>query len=220
MIAWAIAAVVYVVALALPVVWLPYDQLGIRRFVSPEIAPGMTVSQIFEMTGNGLQGVRLSPTAVGQVSGNVRLELHDLTGHGDTLIRSATVPAASLVRSPTYLFEFPPIGDSKDRPYRLDVVSEDASGPHGVALQATRGAGYGGGAMVINDIGRWADLAFEVDAPAPSGLRALVGAGAGWRAARGVVVVVLFAVIWALLGVLFRALSGLWDDTGIRAGAG
>ena len=132
----------------------------------------MTVSQTFVMTAPTFHAIEFRPAPPDHpVSGSVRLELHDLTGHGDRVVRAVDVPAATVAAAPTYRFEFEPVNGSKDAPYRFDVTSP---APTGLTLWATRGEGYPEGALAINDISRWADLAFEVDAPVPTRWSAIV----------------------------------------------
>jgi hypothetical protein len=199
---------VYVVVLATPVVRLPSDRLGARRFQTPEITSGLRISQTFEMPAAGLHAVEFLAVAVGSASGDVRLEVHDLTGHGDVVVRSASVPAADLVRMHSYRFEFPPIASPSNTPYSLDLVSSDTHQAQGVALWATKGVRYAGGAMLINGVPRWADLAFKTYAPAPSRWRMLMS----MPASRKYLAIGGFAANWIMLAVVFRALTVVTND--------
>lgn len=202
--AWFTLGAVGVMALAMPSVRLPSDDLGLRRFQTPELASGIRLSQTFQMTADGFHAIELSAAAVGTpVIGTIRLELHDLTGHGDALLGAADVSASDLVRAPSYRFEFLPIPTSKNTPYRVDVVSSDTQNAEGVALWATKGERYAGGAMLINDIPRWADLAFKTYAPAPSRWRALMN----MPSPRRQIVVTAIGANWILLGLIVGALS-------------
>ena len=162
------AAVLFVVVAALAGVGQTLgetgDRLGIRRFVAPEIVPEWRVAQRFKMKTGGLRAVTIQPAVVGSPEGRVRLELRSMTPHAARVFRSAEVSAAELARTDTYRFEFAPIPDSRDVFYQLAVVSSPDAPSRGVALRATRGERLAGGALFINDVERWADLAFETDA--------------------------------------------------------
>lgn len=210
---WVIVGVVYLVALALPTAWLPSDDLGLRRFRTPEITTGMPLAQTFEMTADGLQAIEFYATPTRErVSGDIRLELWDVTGGPDRLVRSAEVEAADLVSAFSYRFEFPPVLDSNNRIYRLDLITSGASPAQGVALLATKGERYAGGTLLVNGMIRWADLAFETYAPAPSGLALLLATGRSVPS-RGHFVLAAFAANWIALGVLLHAFSRMSDDT-------
>jgi hypothetical protein len=118
-------------------------------------------------------------------------------------VHAADVKAADLIRASTFRFEFQPIIDSKNTPYRFDLTSSAENEAEGVALWATRGDRYGDGAMHVNDVPRWADLAFETFAPTPSRWRML----SVLPSPRGNVAVTAFAIGWLVLGVMFRILS-------------
>ena len=206
-IAWMMIGVVHLVAFSLPAVQLPGDAAGWRHFQTPEIAPDAAIGQTFEMTADGLSAIEFSAVAVApRVSGDVRIELHDLTGHGDRVVHTAVVPASDLVRARSYRFEFPPVPESGQTLYGLRLA---AQGGTGVALVATRGERYLPGAMSINDMPRWADLAFRTYAPAPSRWEMLVAMGASSRLARGWVIVGLLAVTWVLVGGVLRVILRL-----------
>src|SRR5262245_13157868 len=99
--------------LAVPTVDLPHDERGrLRAFVSPEITGDIRVSQSFQMTGPQLQGFDFQPATVGPASGDIALELHDITGHGDELLRGGHVRADQLVQVSRYRFTFAPIAES------------------------------------------------------------------------------------------------------------
>jgi len=199
--------------LATPVVRLPSDELGLlRKFPSPEINPDIRLSQTFDMTADGLRAVEFSAVAIGQVSGEIRLELHDITGHEDRLIRSADVGAADVVGVEPYRFDFSPVADSKDRVFRLDLTASSASPAEGVAVWATKGERYSGGTMLVNDNPRWADMAFRVYAQVPTGLQLLAARSLGSGSSRGQVVLGALTASWIALGVFLSAFSGMPDD--------
>lgn len=212
---WCLVPVVFVLMLAAPSVRPPGDGLGIRRFQTPSLVPDLRLGQTFTMDSNGLHAIDFRPAAVSDnVSGNVRVSLYDVTLERGPrpLVRSAEISAADLVNGPSYRFEFPPILDSQYRKYRLELSSE-TSPAEGVALWATKGERYEEGAMRINDADRWADLAFQTHAPAPSIWRLLMTLRQT-NPVRAYVVVAALAATWLLLGVALRGLVGMADEAG------
>ena len=207
-VAWWGVPVVVAALLATSSVTLPGDNLGFRRFQTPQLGPGMVVGQTFYMTGHGLHAVEVFPVAVGErVSGSVPFELYDVTGDRVTRVYEAVVSADRLIQSPSYRLEFPPIGNSADRSYRFDIAPAQAEG---IAFWATKGERYAGGSMHINNQSRWADLAFLADAPAPSIWRLLMTLRET-HPVRGNIVIGSVAAIWLLLGLLLRGITGTPD---------
>ena len=203
-VAWLGVAAVFVLLMAAPSVTLPGDDIGLRRFQTPQLGPGVLLGQTFSMPGDGLSAVEVFPVAVGeQVSGFVRFVLYDMTEGRPTRVRGAVVAADSLVQTPSYRFEFPPIGDSADHSYQLDIMPELAEG---VAFWATKGERYAAGSLRINNQDRWADLGFRAHAPAPSGWRLFMTLREE-RPARAHVVGGSIMAIWLLLGVVIRELG-------------
>jgi len=212
--AWVVVGIVFVGALTVAGGSLPSDDLGLRRFQTPEIATTATPSQTFTMTADGFHAIELFPTSTdGAVSGDVRLELHD--GPASRLMRRADVRAADLVETPTYRFEFAPLQDSEGKRYRLDVLASEVNPPTGVALLATKGARYAGGTMLLNGRERWADLAFRTFAPAEqSGWSRLMVMSAGKSGlSRGHVILAALIAYWMAIGVVLRTLWRLPHDT-------
>ena len=210
--AWVIVGAGYLVALAVPSAMLPSDTLGLRRFPTPAITSDMPLAQTFEMTADGLHAIDVHATSPdGAVSGVVQLALWDVTGGEDRLVRSEDVGAVDLAGAAPYRFTFPPIADSNSRLYRLEFLSSPASPAHGVALLATKGERYAGGSLLIRGEPRWADLAFEAHAPAPSGWVRLMSRGASWVPMKGYVVLVAFGANWIALGVLLQAIAWMPD---------
>lgn len=210
--------VVYTLLLAAPSVTLPGDDLGIRRFQTPAVGPYMRLGQTFTMTADGLRAIEVFPVPVGgRVSGNVRFDLYEVydlgSEHRATLVRSAEIPAEELVKASSYRFEFAPIVDSEDRTYRLDFT---ASPGESIAFWATKGKRYDRGTMHANGRDRWADLAFQVDAPAPSvwgGLMTLRET----NPVRASLVIAAFLALWFLLGLVLRGIAAIPDDAaGLR----
>ena len=205
--AWGLVPLAYILFLATPSVSLPGDNLGIRGFQTPALSPGTRLGQTFSMTGDGLTAVEIFPVAAGgQPSGTVRFDLYEVAANRVlTPMRRAEVPAEDVVRDPSYRFEFAPVPESKDRSYRLDLSAPE---PVGVALWATRGDRYDGGSMHVNGRTRWAELAFQVHAPAPSVWSRLLTLR-DRSPVRAYVVLAASAGIWLLLGVALRLLTSI-----------
>jgi len=216
--AWLIAGAFSLAVLATPIVRLPSDDVGLlRRFTSPEIVPGIRLSQTFEMTADGLRAVEVWPIVVGQVSGDIMMELFDVTENDDRLMRIFRARAADVAAADPYRFEFTPIPDSENRVYQLDVTTSSTNRASGIAIWATKGERYAGGSMLVNGVPRWADVAFRADAPVPSGLQLLTAVAVGSGLSRGHVVLAALAASWIALGVFLRAFTRMSDDS--REGA-
>jgi hypothetical protein len=203
-IARAVIAASMLVALTMPSVRLAGDRLGIRRFRTPPITSTVHLSQTFQMSADGLEAVEIRPTQSGpSVSGIIVLSMTEIGAGGERQIASARVQAADLVRQRRYRFAFERVPRSRSRVYRLDLASSDASPADGVGVWATRGERYDRGAMLINGVERWADIAFEAKAPAPPVWRALFAAGP--LGVRGVIVMsALATTCLALAALLIR----------------
>lgn len=214
---WAVAAwlgvpVVVVALLAVPSVSLPGDDLGLRRFQTPQLDPGVLIGQTFSMPGDGLSAVEVFPAATGErVSGSVLFLLYDVSEGPPMRVRGGVVTVDQLLQSSSYRFEFPPIGDSADHRYRLNIETARAEG---VTFWATKGERYAGGSLRINGHERWADLGFRAHAPAPSIGRLLTTLREA-HPVRGSVVIGAIAAIWLLLGLVIRELAGMEDTTGL-----
>jgi hypothetical protein len=141
---------------------LPADDLGLRRFQVP-VTPEMTVSQTFAMTADGLHAVEFQPQAVTDApSGTLTYEL---TEEGSGVVRHGSIPVVRALSASPYIVEFEPIDDSKDSVYRFDLSSSASEPASGIAVWATKGERYRGGALQINGRDRWADLGFKALAP-------------------------------------------------------
>ena len=203
-VAWFGVPVVFAVLLAAPSVTLPADDIGLRRFQTPELGPDVQLGQTFNMPADGLHAIEVFPVAVGDpVSGFVRFVLYDVTEGRAIRLRGTVVSTDSLVQAPLFQFEFPPIGDSADHSYQLDIMSESAAG---VAFWATKGERYAAGSLRINNQDRWADLGFRAHAPAPS-VWGLFMTLREERPARAHVVSGSLIVMWLLLGFVIRELA-------------
>ncbi len=153
--------------LAMPSTPLPGDNLGIRRFRTPPLGSDVRLGQSFRMPVDGLRAIDVLPVANGtRPSGDILFELYEVShDEGEkpaVRVRSTEVLSEDLMKQAVYRFEFPPILDSKDRAYRLDLVASPASG---IAFWATRGERYAEGSMHVNGRPRWADLVFQAHAP-------------------------------------------------------
>ena len=205
---WFGVPMVFAALLATPSVGLPGDSLGLRRFQTPQLSPGILLGQTFTMPGDGLYAVEVLPVAVGeQVSGSVSFVLYDVTGGGATRVRGAAVTADSAIKLPSYRFEFPPITDSADHSYLLDIAPAQAEG---VAFWATKGERYADGSLRVNSQNRWADLGFRAYAPAPS-IGQLLMTIREDHPVRGYIVMGACTAIWILLGLLVRAIAEMSD---------
>ncbi len=172
------------------------DRLGVRRFSTPAIAPGWQVSERFQMNTAGLRAITIRPALVGKPTGRVRFELRSVTPYASA-VRVAEVAAAEMARDDTYRFEFAPIADSREVAYQLDVLSSPEAPSAGVALWATRGERLADGVLLINDVERWGELAFETDAT-----------GRAWADAKAWLVLGVLAIAWVALVLLWREIIG------------
>jgi hypothetical protein len=200
-----IIGVAIVAALAVPPARLPSDESGLRRFPI-EIDASVTVSQTFIITTADFYAIELGAASTGEpVSGDLRFEIYDVTD-GGRLLRRVDAPATDVVREQTYRFEFPPIpGESSDQIYRLDVRASPSRPAQHVALWATKGEGYGGGALLINGRERWADLTFATFAPAGRSIWRRLGDASVEQPGLAPLVIGALAVYWVALGIVLRA---------------
>jgi hypothetical protein len=203
-VAWLGVPVMFAVLLAAPSVTLPGDDVGLRRFQTPQLDPGVLLGQTFSMPGDGLHAIEVFPVSVRErVSGFVRFVLYDVTEGPSTRVRGAVVATDSLMQAPSFRFEFPPISDSADHSYQLDIAPTSADG---VAFWATQGERYAAGNLRINGQDRWADLAFQTYAPTPSIWQLLMTLWDG-HPVRGLVVIGAFGSIWLLLGFALQGMA-------------
>jgi hypothetical protein len=211
--AWWILPMLFAVLLTAPSVALPGDDLGLRGFQTPPLEPNMRLGQSFVMTADGLHAVEVFPVAAGgRAHGRVRFELYQIENDGrEVLMRQAEVPVEDLMRASLYSFEFAPILGSKDRMYRFDLV---AAVPERVTFWATHGARYEGGTMHANGRARWADMAFRVQAPAPSVGRRLMTLRET-NPLRAYLLIVASLAIWLLLGFVLSAMKAIPDEAAL-----
>ena len=163
------------------------DRLGLRRFVTPEVAGATRISEQFVMNRAGLQAIAVRAAAVGRVDGEISVELWQVRTHTASIVRRGVLRASDLVASDAYQFTFPPLSNSKDTMYRLVLASSSERPSHGVAFWATKGDRLHGATLMYGTIPRWADLAFRTDTVPPPPLRpaavlALAVLGVSWGA--------------------------------------
>lgn len=169
---WAAVGLALGVALVFPPETVG-DDLGLRRFLTPEITGGVRVAQRFVMDAPDLHAIEISAAAVGPVSGTVRLALRDARS-GD-VYASEEIPAQALVGDSVFVFRFAPQPVSFAREYRLEVTAAAENPSRGVALWATKGDRLADGGLLLNDRPRWASLAFQTRTPARAPIVAMLG---------------------------------------------
>ena len=214
---WTLVATAALMSLTTQPVALPGVGVGLRRFQVP-INDESVVSQTFAMTADGLHGVEFQPEPLsGAPSGAVRYELME---SGSGVVRQGELPVARLLTGSPVTVEFDPIEDSKDAVYRFDLASSPSEPATGIAVWATKGDRYAGGALQINGRDRWADLAFKTLAPGGrsdwSRLMAMESPPPG-LSTRSVILTAL-ALYWLAAGFVLRAFWRPPSDTVIVRG--
>jgi hypothetical protein len=208
--AWAALGVVLAATLLRPAALLPGNGSWLRRFQTPEIDAGTTIAQEFVMHRSGLYAVDVYPTLDGAQPGPsaLRLTLVDITeGSRGGVVRTGMFPVDEAVRTSRLRFAFAPIGDSRNRKYRLEASA--VSAPTHIRLRATRGDWYRDGTLIVNGRARFGDLLFQASAPTSSIWRTLVDGRNSAGPAAGRRVLLLLVVIWIVLGGLLRPLLSL-----------
>jgi hypothetical protein len=159
------------------------------------------------MSMPNLNAVDLQATAIGPLTGRIRLELIDFDmSRVPLVVRRADVDASALARSERYRFEFEPIRDSDDHRFRLDISSSPDAPSSGVAFWATKGKRYANGTLLTNERERWADLAFQTHTPARRTLSALLD-GRYMSKASGAIALAGLFVSWLAIGVVLLEVS-------------
>jgi hypothetical protein len=189
----------------------------LRRYVLGEIFDTHRVEQRFIVKANGLSSVTIHPRpASPSPTGSVVVQLRDITDDREqgVVVQRTSTPLVKMAQSESFTMRFPP-QSSVYREYALDVMVDGASDGQGIGLLASRGEGYRGGALLIDD-GRpsWGDLIFETtvdDATSNFGSIASQLAQSGIPAARVVLLLVLVAKYLALLAII-RAFAGSGDE--------
>jgi hypothetical protein len=142
--------------LALPP-WTTGESLGLRRFRTVAVGAEYRLAQRFTMNEDGLNAITLRPAVVGEPRGRVRITLRDGAG----VVHADDVAADEFARRHRYVFAFAPVRDSAAREFLLEIAPDPGSPVAGVAFWATKGASAAEGGLRINDVPRWANLAFE-----------------------------------------------------------
>jgi hypothetical protein len=183
------------------------DDLGLRRFRTPELVDGDRVAQSFMMDADGLRaiGFHVAPTSE-RHSGTVVFELLRL-GATKTLVRRGEAAMADVVRGDQYRFSFEPVEGSLHQQYSFEIAVSGTARAESMALWATKGEREPEGEFRFNGEPRWATLAFETDANVVS-LPWQMLAASGWnplgpRILRPFVVVAL-ASVWVCVALLLR----------------
>jgi hypothetical protein len=205
---WTLGALV-AGALVLPVNSVS-DSLGWRRFLTPEISSAWTVGQRFRMDADDLSGFELHASAVRPVEGAFRLRLRDVTD--GKIERIADVPASDLAGDDSYVFRFTPFQFSKDHEFRFDIAPSPGNSGRGVALWATKGNRLDEGSLLINEVPRWASLAFKTHTSAERPIRALLTNSESRRPPRWLALIGLLGA-WLALRVVLKALVAYRDDS-------
>jgi hypothetical protein len=203
---WIALGVFYLFGLSLPIAALPADTPGIRRFRTPPVGPGIVLSQTFRMTVSDLRAVEFRPVPTGaDARGFVEVSLVEVAGGTERRVAAARLDAATLLQSQWHRLSFEPVAESRGRDYRLDIRSAEDRPASGVAVWATRGTRYGGGALLINGTERWADMGFRAVAANPAVWQALA-AGSSTRLGipAGVAIIAMFLLQWVVLGTILR----------------
>jgi hypothetical protein len=207
--AWWALTVVLAVGLFVPG-RLVGDGPGLRRFLTPEITGNVRIAQTFRMNARNMNAVEIYAAAVGPVDGKLHLKVTDLTADPN-VVRSADVAAADVARRGSYLFAFESIERSRNHQFRLDITSSSDSPARGVAFWATKGARLPEATLYINDVRRWADLAFQTYAPMPAQFQALLQTRDAARLPHWLGLVCLI-VVWIAVRFLLRVVANLAQE--------
>jgi hypothetical protein len=194
--------------------------------VAGELMPGYSVGQSFIARYPNLSGVEIEIGTYREVPGpskaSLVLHLRSTRGSSPELATAHIAAGQELGVNPSYLFSFPPIPDSQDKTFYLEVESPD--GEHGEALtvfwfKQLPGVGsdsYQPGSALVNRGPYNADLAFGLRySPSPLAAWAQMARAASVNLPLGVMislVLVLLAVgTWATLRLprIIRDLSKL-----------
>ena len=197
--------------------------LDVRRYVLGEIFDAHRVEQRFLVKANGLSSVTIHPRpASPSPTGTVVLELRDVTdGRDRGVVQRISTPLVALAQSESFTMHFPP-QPSLHRDYALEVSVEGGSDGQGIGLLASRGEGYQGARLFVdNGRARWGDLIFETtvdDATSNFGSIASQLAQGGIPAPRVVLLLVLLAK-YAALFLVIRAVARPADAAALAAQA-
>jgi len=182
--------------------------------VAGELMPGYSVGQSFIARYPNLSGVEIEIGTYRNVPGpskaSLVFHLRSTRGSSPELATASIAVGQELEVNPSYLFSFPPIPDSQDKTFYLEVESPD--GEHGEALtlfwfKQLPGVGsdsYQPGSALVNRGPYNADLAFGLRySPSPLAAWAQIARAASVNLPLGVmiglVLVLLAGGIWAAL---------------------
>ncbi|HYO50362.1 MAG TPA: hypothetical protein VEW94_10970, partial [Chloroflexia bacterium] len=203
-----------VVACVLPA---SYTALTNRRYeringVPGELLPGHTIGQSFVSRYPNLSGVELRIGTYRQGGGpaNATLVLHlrASPAPGPDLAVATLQRGASLDENPWYLFSFPPIPDSQDKPFYIEVESPDAEPARALTLFWWRhlagGDPYAYGAAYQDGQPQEADLTFGLRySPSPLDAWAQAARAASPNFPPGILVglflLIITGVLWAII---------------------
>ena len=155
------------------ILFASYTALANRRYeringVAGELLPGHAIGQSFVSRYPNLSGVELRIGTYRQGGGpaNATLVLHlrASPAPGPDLAVATLHRGISLDENPWYLFSFPPIPDSQDKPYYIEVESPDAEPARALTLfwwrHVAQGDPYAYGAAYQDGQPQEADLTF------------------------------------------------------------
>jgi hypothetical protein len=185
------------------------DAPGIRRFRTPEVTGNVRLAQRFRMHESRLTGVAIYPAVAGSAAGALRLTLTDLTTA--SLVRSADVAAADVVRDDRFVFSVGRVDASMGHWFELAITASPEEPATGVAFWATKGDRLEDAMLIINGHERWADLAFRTQvSPWLSGNP--FRADSGWQL-RYLIAAVAMIALWGLIGVSLRIVATISDTS-------
>ena|SRR5688572_26391001 len=181
------------------------DELGIRRFRTPEITGEMRIAQQFVMRERMLTGVEIRPSVVGDVGGTLRFTVTDQTS--EQVIQSVNVSARDVVKDDWFPLTIGRIDDSNGHWFELAIASAPEDPARGVAFWATRGDRLPNAMLLINGAERWADLTFRTRTPVMSMIDGLLtpSAGLGSR----ILLAGALAAAWVFVGIVLRQLAAI-----------
>jgi hypothetical protein len=182
------------------------NPMGFRRILTPEIAEGVRVGERFTMYTAGLTAIELRASAVGPPRGKVWIDLRGGKTAEGAVVRSTEVSAADFAGADVYRFEFPPISNSKNMQFVLEITSAPDAPAGGVALWSTKGERNPEDVLLFNGAERFGDLVYQTDVFVPpkvvSPLRPAI-----WLA------LVALALSWIAVAVMIRQMAPVTRST-------
>ncbi len=205
-----------VVGLAL-VLWTSYAALTERRSddingVPGELLAGHSFGQSFAARYAGLSGVELRVGTYRQGAGPARatlvLHLRSVPGRGPDIATARLEKGTRLDENPWYLFSFPPIAASQDKPFYVQIESPDGLPGHALTLFWWRppvvGDAYAGGTAYRDQKAERADFAFGLRysaSPVSAWAQLARAASANFPTAlmAGIDLIVALGAVWVVL---------------------